>query len=344
MKILVTGSAGFIGFHVCRRLLAEGHAVAGIDAMVPYYDVRLKEARLAVLGASAAFRNHRADIADMAATAAILEAEQPDVIVHLAAQAGVRYSLDHPESYVASNVVGTFNLLEICRKRPVRHFLMASTSSAYGGSTRMPFREIDAATTPLTIYAATKLSAESIAHSYAHLWNQPATTFRFFTVYGPWGRPDMALFKFTAAALRGEAIDVYNEGRMERDFTYIDDLVEAIVRLIPAVPEIGKPAGPADSLSPVAPYRLVNIGNGAPCGLLDYIAALEACLGRPIARRYLPMQPGDIARTWADISLLEALTGYRPGTPVATGVARFVEWYRAYYPSAGSEIGATRDV
>jgi UDP-glucuronate 4-epimerase len=335
MKILVTGSAGFIGFHVCRRLLADGHDVAGIDAMVPYYDVRLKEDRLALLAASPRFSNHRLDIADMVATAAALAAERPEVIVHLAAQAGVRYSLDHPESYVASNVVGTFNLLEICRHRPVRHFLMASTSSAYGGTTRMPFRETDPATTPLTIYAATKLSAEAIAHSYAHLWNQPATTFRFFTVYGPWGRPDMALFKFTAAALRGEAIDVYNHGRMERDFTYVDDLVEAIVRLIAKVPEPGKPAGPADSLSPVAPYRLVNIGNGAPCGLLDYIAALERCLGRPIARNYLPMQPGDIAKTWADIALLEALTGFRPATPVETGVARFVDWYKAHYQDRG---------
>lgn len=335
MKILVTGSAGFIGFHVCRRLLADGHDVAGIDAMVPYYDLRLKQARLDLLAASPRFRNHRLDIADMTATANVLAAESPEIIIHLAAQAGVRYSLENPESYVSSNVVGSFNLLEICRRAPVRHFLMASTSSAYGGSTRMPFRETDPAATPLTIYAATKLSAEAIAHSYAHLWNQPATTFRFFTVYGPWGRPDMALFKFTAAALRGEAIDVYNDGRMARDFTYVDDLVEAIVRLIPCVPEAGKPVCAADSVSPVAPYRLVNIGNGAPRGLLDYIAALERCLGREIARTYLPMQPGDIARTWADVTLLEALTGFRPSTSVETGVARFVEWYRAHYGDAG---------
>ena len=335
MKILVTGSAGFIGFHVCRRLLADGHDVAGIDAMVPYYDVRLKEARLALLARAPRFSNHRLDIADMAATSAAMEAERPEIVIHLAAQAGVRYSLEQPESYVSSNVVGSFNLLEICRRRPVRHFLMASTSSAYGGTTRMPFRETDPAATPLTIYAATKLSAEAIAHSYAHLWKQPVTTFRFFTVYGPWGRPDMALFKFTAAALRGEPIDVYNDGRMERDFTYIDDLVEAITRLIACVPETGKPVAATDSLSPVAPYRLVNIGNGAPRGLLDYIAALETCLGRPIARTYLPMQPGDIARTWADVSLLEALTGFRPATSVETGVARFVDWYRAHYGASG---------
>ncbi len=331
MRILVTGSAGFIGFHVCRRLLADGHDVVGIDAMVPYYDVRLKEARLALLAQAARFSNHRLDIADMTAVSAAVASARPDAIIHLAAQAGVRYSLEHPESYVSSNVVGTFNLLEICRAHPVRHFLMASTSSAYGGTTRLPFRETDPAATPLTIYAATKLSAEAIAHSYAHLWQQPVTTFRFFTVYGPWGRPDMALFKFTAAALRGEAIDVYNRGRMERDFTYIDDLVEAVVRLVGTVPRTGHPVGPMDSLSPVAPYRLVNIGNGAPRGLLDYIAALERCLGLPIARNDLPMQPGDIARTWADVTLLEALTGFRPGTPVETGVARFVDWYRAHY-------------
>ncbi|MFN7195128.1 MAG: SDR family NAD(P)-dependent oxidoreductase, partial [bacterium] len=288
MRILVTGSAGFIGFHVCRRLLADGHDVVGIDAMVPYYDVRLKEARLALLAQAARFSNHRLDIADMTAVSAAVASARPDAIIHLAAQAGVRYSLEHPESYVSSNVVGTFNLLEICRAHPVRHFLMASTSSAYGGTTRLPFRETDPAATPLTIYAATKLSAEAIAHSYAHLWQQPVTTFRFFTVYGPWGRPDMALFKFTAAALRGEAIDVYNHGRMERDFTYIDDLVEAVVRLVGTVPRTGHPVGPMDSLSPVAPYRLVNIGNGAPRGLLDYIAALERCLGLPIARNDLP--------------------------------------------------------
>jgi UDP-glucuronate 4-epimerase len=329
--MLVTGSAGFIGYHVSRRLLADGHDVAGIDSMVPYYDVRLKERRHALLGASNRFRAHAVDIADMAATARALEAEEAEVIIHLAAQAGVRYSLDHPDVYVASNVVGTFNLLEICRRRPVRHFVMASTSSAYGANEAMPFREGDHAATPLTIYAATKLATEHVAHCYAHLWNQPVTAFRFFSVYGPWGRPDMALFKFTDAALKGQPIDVYNHGRMERDFTYVDDLVEAIRRLVDAIPERGRPVAEFDSLSPVAPYRVVNIGGGNPVGLLEFISEIERCTGRKIARNYMDMQPGDVPKTWADPRLLGALTGYCPATPVAVGVERFVTWFREYY-------------
>jgi UDP-glucuronate 4-epimerase len=331
MKILVTGSAGFIGFHLCRRLLADGHLVAGVDAMVPYYDVRLKERRHDMLGQSNAFRPHIADIADMAALRGVVEEEQPEVIVHLAAQAGVRYSLEHPESYVAANVVGSFNLLEICRQRPVRHFLMASTSSVYGANTKMPFAESDPTDTPLTIYSATKRGTELIGHCYAHLWKQPVTVFRFFTVYGPWGRPDMALFKFTEAILKGEPIEVYNHGRMERDFTYIDDLVEGIVRLIPKAPVEGAPAGAMDSLSPVAPFRIVNIGHGRPVGLMEFIAAIEAALGLPAKRSYREMQPGDIPKTWANADLLEALTGFRPNFPVARGVQEFVAWFRAYY-------------
>ncbi|MGG5812203.1 NAD-dependent epimerase/dehydratase family protein [Falsiroseomonas sp. CW058] len=331
MKVLVTGSAGFIGYHVSRRLLDEGHEVAGIDSMVPYYDVRLKQRRHAMLAESAAFRAHVLDLADMAATDAAVERERPEVVIHLAAQAGVRYSLDHPEAYVSANVVGTFNLLESCRRRPVRHLLMASTSSGYGANTDMPFRETDRAATPLTIYAATKLATEHVGHCYAHLWNQPITAFRFFTVYGPWGRPDMALFRFTEAALKGAPIDVYNHGRMERDFTYVDDLVEAVMRLVPAVPERGRPVGAFDSLSPVAPYRMVNIGGGHPVGLLEFIAEIERCVGRPIARNLLPMQPGEVPRTWASAELLEALTGYRPATPVSVGVERFVAWFRAYH-------------
>jgi UDP-glucuronate 4-epimerase len=329
--MLVTGSAGFIGYHVSRRLLADGHAVAGIDSMVPYYDVRLKEKRHAMLGESDRFRPHAVDIADMAATARVLEAEQPEAIIHLAAQAGVRYSLEQPAAYVAANVVGTFNLLEICRRQPVRHFLMASTSSAYGANEAMPFREGDKAVTPLTIYAATKLAAEHVAHCHAHLWNQPVTAFRFFTVYGPWGRPDMALFKFTDAALKGEPIDVYNHGNMARDFTYIDDLVEAILRLVEAIPERGRRIADFDSLSPVAPFRLVNIGGGNPVGLLDFISEIERCTGRRVERRYLDMQPGEVTKTWADPRLLGALTGYCPATPLAIGVERFVTWFRAYY-------------
>jgi UDP-glucuronate 4-epimerase len=331
MRILVTGSAGFIGFHLCRRLLAEGHAVAGVDAMVAYYDPKLKEKRHALLAAIPGFQPHVTDISDMAAIRAVIEAAAPEVIVHLAGQPGVRYSLDHPESYVSANVVGSFNLLEICRHRPVRHFLMASTSSVYGANSKMPFQETDPTDWPLSIYAATKRSTELIGHCYAHLWNLPVTAFRFFTVYGPWGRPDMAFFKFTAAILKGETIDIYNHGRMERDFTYIDDLVEGIVRLIPKVPETGRPVSDKDSLSPVAPFRVVNIGNGTPVNLMDFIAAIEAAAGRPAKRNYLDMQPGEPAKTWASPDLLEQLTGFRPNYPVAKGMQEFVAWFREHY-------------
>lgn len=332
MRILVTGAAGFIGFHLSRRLLREGHEVTGMDSFVPYYDPRLKEARHALLEAEPGYRGHRADMADAAALQAVLDAAAPEVVVHLAAQAGVRYALEHPESYIASNIQGSFNLLEALRRKPVRHLLMASTSSAYGANTAMPFREPDPAATPLNMYSASKLAMEHMAHAYAHLWKQPITAFRFFTVYGPWGRPDMAFFKFTRAILRGETIDVYNHGRMERDFTYIDDIVEAIRRLIPVVPREGEPApGVADTLSPVAPYRLVNIGNGAPVQLLDFIAAIEAAAGRPAIRNMMPMQPGDVTRTWADTALLRALTDFAPATPVEQGVAAFVAWYREFH-------------
>ena len=324
MKVVVTGSAGFIGFHLTRRLLQEGHAVAGIDAMVPYYDVRLKEARHGLLGQHGQFRPHILDIADAATLGAVMEAEAPEVVVHLAAQAGVRYALEHPESYIRSNVVGTATLLETCRRHRLRHLLMASTSSAYGANTRMPFRETDAVATPLNIYAATKLATEHLGHSHAHLWRQPVTMFRFFTVYGPWGRPDMAFFKFTDAILRGRPIDIYNHGRMERDFTYVEDLVEAITRLIPVVPEAGRPVAECDSLSPVAPFRVVNIGNSQPVQLLDFIAEIERATGREALRNMMDMQPGEVVKTWSDTTLLHRLTGYRPATGVAAG-------FRDYY-------------
>lgn len=330
MRCLVTGSAGFIGFHVCRRLLAQGHEVAGVDSFVPYYDVALKHARHALLEGPA-FTAHVQDIADLAGLRAVMERARPEVVIHLAAQAGVRYALEHPDVYVSANMVGTFNLLEICRSAPVAHLLMASTSSVYGANTAVPFLESHATDTPLNIYAASKKAAEAMGHCYAHLWNQPITAFRFFTVYGPWGRPDMALFKFTQAALRGETIDVYNHGLMERDFTFIDDLVEGIIRLIPAVPMRGQPVGAADSLSPVAPFRVVNIGNGAPVGLLDFITEIERAVGRPIARNSMALQPGEVLRTFADSSLLEALTGFRPATPVSIGVPQFVAWFRSHY-------------
>jgi len=331
MRILVTGSAGFIGFHLARRLLDEGHDVTGLDAFIPYYDVRLKEARHARLEALPGFHGHRLDMADAGALEALLADAKPEVVVHLAAQAGVRYALEQPASYIQSNILGTFNLLEALRRRPARHLLMASTSSAYGANREMPFREAHATATPLNMYSASKLATEHMAHAYAHLWRQPVTAFRFFTVYGPWGRPDMAFFKFTDAILKGRPIEVYNHGRMERDFTYIDDLVEAIHRLMPVVPEAGKPVAACDTLSPVAPWRLVNIGNSRPVQLMDFIAAIERAAGRKAVCEMRPMQPGDVTRTWADTTLLHALTGFRPTTDVDNGIKAFVAWYREYY-------------
>jgi len=331
MKILVTGHAGFIGFHLCRRLIADGHLVAGIDAMVPYYDVRLKERRVEMLARSNAFRGHEVNLVDMQRTRAVIEAEAPDVIIHLAAQAGVRYALEQPRSYIESNVVGSYNIIEACRERPVKHLMFASTSSVYGANPDVPFHENDMTDHPLTIYSASKKATELVAHSYAHLWNIPTTAFRFFTVYGPWGRPDMALFKFVDAMLKDRPIDVYNHGRMERDFTYVDDLVEGIVRLIPVIPVRGEPVADFDSLSPVAPFRVVNIGNGQPVTLMAFIEAIEKSLGRTAVRNYMDMQPGDVPRTYASADLLAALTGFRPDTPVETGVEAFVAWFRDYY-------------
>lgn len=331
MRILVTGCAGFIGFHLANRLLADRHEVVGFDAMVPYYDPALKQARLDRLAAQDGFRGEHVDLAEASALRDAFVRAAPDVVVHLAAQAGVRYAVEHPESYIRNNIVATFNLLECLRAAPAAHLLLASTSSAYGGNDRFPFRESDPAARPLNLYAASKLATEQMAHAHAHLWRLPITAFRFFTVYGPWGRPDMAFFKFTRATLAGEPIELYNHGRMERDFTYVDDIVEGIVRLIPLVPDAGHPLVAEDSLSPVAPYRLVNIGTGRTVALLDFVAAIEAACGRAAIRRELPMQPGDVPRTWADASLLQALTGYQPATPVAQGIARFVDWYRGHY-------------
>ncbi len=331
MKFLVTGSAGFIGFHLCRRLLRDGHAVAGIDAMVPYYDVRLKEARHALLAEHAAFRLCLLDLTDAEALRGAVEAEAPEVVLHLAAQAGVRHALEHPESYVRNNIVATHTLLEAFRRHPVRHLLLASTSSAYGANTSMPFHETDAAATPLNIYAASKLATEQLGHSHAHLWKQPVTAFRFFTVYGPWGRPDMAPFRFTEAVLRGEPIAVHNHGRMERDFTFVDDLVEAVVRLVDAAPEAGRRVSERDSVSPAAPFRVVNIGNARPVPLLDFIAEIERATGRTARRELRDMHPGEVVKTWADTSLLEALTRYRPSTPIGPGIDAFVAWFRGHY-------------
>lgn len=331
MRFLITGVAGFIGFHLARRLLADGHLVTGIDGLTPYYDVNLKRARLAVLAQTNAFRFHQQMLEDFEPLRIAADEAKPDVIVHLAAQAGVRYSIENPRSYAESNLDGAFNLLEVARLAAPRHLLFASTSSVYGANTAMPFRETDRTDHPLTFYAATKKAGEDMAHSYAHLWGLPTTAFRFFTVYGPWGRPDMALFKFVKAALAGETIDVYGHGRMRRDFTYIDDLVEAIVRLIDAPPVTGAPVGANDSLSPAAPYRVVNIGGGAPVEVSAFVDEIERAVGRPIAQRMLDVQPGELHSTFASADLLEALTGYVPGTPLSVGVAAFVDWYRAHY-------------
>ena len=331
MRFLITGTAGFIGFHLARRLLADGHEVQGIDALTPYYEVELKKKRHAILAGSNRFTAHIAHLEDGELIAEIHAAAKPDVIVHLAAQAGVRYSLENPDAYVRSNVDGTFNLLEVMRPSPPKHFMFASTSSVYGANTSMPFRETDRADHPLTLYAATKKAGEVMAHSYSHLFAIPTTAFRFFTVYGPWGRPDMALFKFVDATLKGKPIDVYGEGRMSRDFTFIDDLVESIVRLVPVIPERGASTDATDTLSPAAPYRVVNIGGGAPIELTKFIDAIEAKLGRKAIRNLMPMQPGDVRDTFASADLLGKLTGYRPETKIEEGVGKFVDWYRQYF-------------
>ena len=333
MRYLVTGTAGFIGFHVAKLLIAAGHTVCGIDGMTTYYDVALKRRRHAMLLQSPLFAAHEIMLEDAARLARICESFKPDVIIHLAAQAGVRYSLENPRAYIESNVVGTFNVLELARTFSPTHLLLASTSSVYGANEKMPFEETDATDQALTLYAATKKATEVMAHSYSHLWRIPTTVFRFFTVYGPWGRPDMALFKFTKGILENTPIDIYNKGDMQRDFTYIDDLAKAVILLSDAVPQPRSDAYADDDtgLSPVAPFRVVNIGNGEPVNLIDFVKAIETVIGKKAIKRYLPMQPGDVPRTFADSTLLHKLTRFRPATPVETGVRKFVEWYREYH-------------
>lgn len=305
----------------------------GYDGMTDYYDVTLKQRRHAMLLQNPNFSATEGMLEDQARFDAMADQFQPEVIVHLAAQAGVRYSLENPRAYLDSNVIGTFNVMEAARRLEVKHLLMASTSSVYGANTEMPFTETEKTDTQLTIYAATKKANESMAHAYAHLWNLPTTMFRFFTVYGTWGRPDLALYKFVDAILDDRPIDIYNHGDMYRDFTYVDDLVRAIRLLIDAVPE--RPADgivpEGDSLSPVAPFRVVNIGNSDKIRLLDFIDAIENCLGKKAIRNYMPMQMGDVPATWADATLLQSLTGYRPHTDFRDGIALFVEWFRDYY-------------
>jgi len=333
MTILVTGAAGFIGFHLCQRLLDRGDTVTGLDNLNAYYDPALKQARLALLQGREGFSFARQDLEDGEAMAALFERLRPQRVVHLAAQAGVRHSIDNPAAYVQSNLVGFGHVLEGCRHGGVTHLVYASSSSVYGGNTRLPFSEDQGVEHPVSLYAASKKANELMAHTYSHLYGLPATGLRFFTVYGPWGRPDMALFRFTQAILTGEPIDLYNYGEMVRDFTYIDDIVEGVVRVLdrPATPD---PHFDADQPHPDrswAPHRLFNIGNADPTPLLTYVEALEQALGRPAERRLLPLQPGDVPATAADTSALEAWTGFRPATPVHEGVARFVAWYRAFY-------------
>ncbi|WP_429145192.1 NAD-dependent epimerase [Aeromonas rivipollensis] len=330
MKYLVTGAAGFIGFHVAQRLCRDGHQVVGLDNLNDYYEVSLKEARLALLLPLPGFRFERMDLADRATMAALFARERFDRVIHLGAQAGVRYSLDNPFAYADSNLNGTLAVLEGCRHHEVRHLVYASSSSVYGLNEQMPFKTSDGVDHPVSLYAASKKANELMAHSYSHLYGLPTTGLRFFTVYGPWGRPDMALFKFVRAILNGEPIDIYNQGQLSRDFTHIDDIVEGVIRVADRPPQ-GDPAwqGAADT-SP-APYRLFNIGHGSPVRLMDFVEAIEAALGKRAIRNLLPMQAGDVQATWADTQALFDATGYRAGVGLEEGVASFVDWYRAYY-------------
>ncbi|RVU49802.1 NAD-dependent epimerase [Rubrivivax rivuli] len=333
MKILLTGAAGFIGMTTALRLLARGDEIVGLDNLNDYYDVTLKQARLARLTPHPGFRFVQMDVADRPGMEALFAAERFDRVIHLAAQAGVRYSLKNPHAYIDSNIVGFMNVLEGCRHTQVQHLVYASSSSVYGGNTRMPFSEHDSVDHPVSMYAATKKANELMAHTYSHLFGLPTTGLRFFTVYGPWGRPDMALFLFTKAILEGRPIDVFNHGQMRRDFTFVDDIVEGVIRVLdrPAAPNPAFVSDQPDPGTSNAPYRVFNIGNHSPVQLLDYIGCIEKAVGREAEKNLLPLQDGDVPATYADVDALNEWVGFTPATDIATGVARFVEWYRAYY-------------
>jgi UDP-glucuronate 4-epimerase len=333
MKILVTGAAGFIGFYTARALLDRGDEVIGLDNMNAYYDVALKETRLAQLTPREGFTFVKADLADKATIEKMFTEHQPDRVIHLAAQAGVRYSITHPEDYMQSNFVGFLNILEGCRHSGVEHLVYASSSSVYGANTNVPFSVHDNVDHPLSFYAASKKSNELMAHCFAHLYQLPVTGLRFFTVYGPWGRPDMALFMFVKKMLADEPIDVFNEGRHERDFTYIDDIVEAVVRVTDrtATPDLDWSGDAPDPGSSSAPYRLYNIGSHSPVKLMDFIGHIETALGREAKKNFLPLQPGDVPAAYADVAGLQAAVDFKPSTPIEDGICRFVEWYRDYY-------------
>ena len=333
MKILVTGAAGFIGFHLSKKLTDQGHEVVGLDNLNDYYDPKLKRDRLQQLDQQSNFRFIKADLAERHAIEEIFKAEQFEVVVNLAAQAGVRYSLENPHAYIDSNIIGFTNILEGCRHNQVRNLIFASSSSVYGANTKQPFSEHSNVDHPLALYAASKKANELMAHSYASLYNLPCTGLRFFTVYGPWGRPDMALFLFTKAIINNEPIDVYNHGNMLRDFTYIDDIVEGISRMVkqPAQANPNWDGDQPDPATSYAPYRIYNIGNNSPVKLMDFIDEIEKQLGIPAIKNLMPIQPGDVPSTYADTSALQQDFGYKPNTSIATGVKNFVEWYRKYY-------------
>lgn len=331
--ILVTGAAGFIGFHLCKYLIERGENVIGIDNLNDYYDVTLKQARLAQLENQKNFQFYKLDIADRKAIAELFASTKPDRVVHLAAQPGVRYSLKNPHAYVDSNLVGFVNILEGCRHCNVKHLVFASSSSVYGANTKMPFSPQDSVNHPVSLYGATKKANELMAHAYSHLYGLPTTGLRFFTVYGPWGRPDMATFLFTKAILEGKAINVFNNGKMQRDFTYIDDIISGVARVLDKIP-VPDPNWSAEAPNPAssyAPYRIYNIGNNQPVELLYFIELLEQCLGKKAEKNFLPLHPGDVLATYADIDALEKDVGFKPNTPIEVGIWRFVEWYRDYY-------------
>ena len=336
MTVLVTGAAGFIGFHTAKRLLADGDSVVGIDNFNTYYDRSLKDARWAQLSDSKNFAGQRLDITDREAVEALFNSQKIDQVIHLAAQAGVRFGVEHPHEYADANLVGMLNILEGCRHANIGHLVYASTSSVYGANGAMPFSEHHGSAHPVSLYAATKLANEAMAHAYAHLYKIPTTGLRFFTVYGPWGRPDMALFKFTKAILAGNAIPVFNEGNLARDFTYIDDIIEGVVRVArhpPTIDASWSAATPDPASSGVAPHRLFNIGRGEPVKLMDFVSTLEEALERKADIKFLPMQPGDVEETWCDVSELDRAVGYRPQVSLRDGIASFVSWYRDYYDS-----------
>jgi UDP-glucuronate 4-epimerase len=332
MKIFITGSSGFIGFHLSKKLLDKGHSVHGFDSMNNYYDIKLKKARFQILNKYKKFSFTKGSLENYKILSKTILKFKPRVIIHLAAQAGVRYSIEKPRVYLNSNITGTYNIIELAKKVDVKHLLIASSSSVYGANKKLPFKENDKTETQLSIYAATKKSTESMAHSYSNIWKIPITMLRFFTVYGPWGRPDMALFKFTKGILNKKKIDIYNKGKMYRDFTYIDDIVDGINALINKAPntkQLGKIKN--DSLSPVAPFRILNIGNTSKVYLLNFINTLEKELEKKAIRNYMPMQKGDVKMTLSDTTLLKKLTGYKPKTNYKTGIKKFLKWYLSYY-------------